>query len=70
MITGLKGNQLPESHADFKLLINSLGERWLNCQSCRRLFTDENTRSKLGWRETQISGFCENCFDGLFKELA
>lgn len=33
------------------------------CLRCRKEFTEENVHSDSGWRETQISGLCEDCFD-------
>lgn len=30
---------------------------------CEQPFSDKNTHSADGWRETQISGMCEDCFD-------
>lgn len=42
--------------------------RFLHCIQCKKPFTDENVKTPAGWRETQISGFCEICFDGLFDE--
>lgn len=33
------------------------------CVSCKTPFSEANTHSQAGWRETQISGLCEDCFD-------
>lgn len=33
------------------------------CVSCKEPFSDENVYSDLGWKEVQISGLCELCFD-------
>jgi hypothetical protein len=33
-----------------------------------RPLTTANVKSAAGWQETQISGICETCFDGLFEE--
>lgn len=38
------------------------------CIECRKPFTYKNTFTNAGWKETQISGYCEQCFDKLFKE--
>jgi hypothetical protein len=38
------------------------------CISCGQPFTDGNVHSDAGWRETQISGMCEDCFDTLLEE--
>jgi hypothetical protein len=42
--------------------------QYLNCVECGQPFTDKNVHSQAGWLETQISGFCEDCFDALFDE--
>lgn len=34
-----------------------------HCIFCKQEFTSQNVYSKMGWRETQISGSCEKCFD-------
>jgi hypothetical protein len=39
----------------------------LHCIQCRELFSPKNTHTEAGWRETKISGFCEDCFDGVFQ---
>ena len=69
MITGLRGQALPEDAEDFDTLVASLAETHLNCRSCRTLFSAANTHSVRGWRETQISGMCEDCYDKLFSAL-
>jgi hypothetical protein len=38
------------------------------CLECKQPFSDRNTHSEAGWKETQISGLCEDCFDALFEE--
>ena len=38
------------------------------CCSCNQAFSSHNVFTKLGWRETQISGMCEKCWDDLFKD--
>lgn len=39
------------------------------CISCKQPFTSANVFSQLGCKETQISGMCEICFEGLFDEM-
>lgn len=39
-----------------------------HCIDCHEGFSSVNTHTALGWRETQISGFCERCFDAIFEE--
>lgn len=43
-------------------------EEYTHCLRCKDAFTDSNVYSALGWKETQISGFCESCFDTVTKE--
>lgn len=38
------------------------------CVFCKQPFTNENVYSQMGWRETQISGSCEKCFDDICQE--
>ena len=68
MRPSLKGGQLPESEKDFVSLLEVGGTKFQRCFICKRGFLDTNTVSKRGWAETQISGYCEECFNNLFKE--
>lgn len=68
MIPSLKGGWLPSSLADFILLRNEQSLRFERCYSCSEEFTEKNVFTSLGWRETQISGTCEECFNEMFKE--
>jgi len=65
-IKGLKGNLLPDSEADFADNYDAM--KFKRCVKCDKGFTSDNVSSRLGWRETQISGFCETCFDNLFSD--
>lgn len=38
------------------------------CVSCKQPFTNANVRTSAGWKETQISGMCETCWDVTFAE--
>jgi len=38
-----------------------------HCIICEESFTEKNCFTDAGWRETQITGFCESCFDGVFN---
>ena len=65
MKTGLRGNLLPESYEDFQALdphqrIHS------TCIECGSVFSSGNTQTPAGWRDTQIVGMCEKCYDALF----
>jgi hypothetical protein len=68
MIPSIKGGLLPESAEDFEQLQIARKARWVRCFSCEAPFGPANTRSAAGWRETQISQFCEDCYDELFKD--
>lgn len=39
------------------------------CICCKEPFSDINVHTKEGWKETQISGMCETCFDDLFDGM-
>lgn len=41
------------------------GGRFKCCVFCKEPFSDKNVFTQLGWRETQISGMCEKCFDSI-----
>jgi hypothetical protein len=60
----LSTHSLPESYAEFQEL---KPPRYTHCQICREGFNPGNVGSSLSWRETQISGICEVCWDKLFK---
>ena len=38
------------------------------CIKCGEDFSDKNTHTVAGWKETRISGMCEDCFDELFNK--
>lgn len=69
MIPSLTSNgMLPESYEDWQELRSRTFPQFKLCINCGSEFSPENTHSPEGWRETQISGFCEDCFEGLFEE--
>lgn len=68
MIPSIRGHQLPDSEADFRQLADLGKALNLKCNDCDRPFTGEIVRSSAGWRETQISGMCEVCYDELFQD--
>ena len=69
MRQSLRGHPLPESQADFEhLLASGPTPQHTECCLCRTHFDENNVHSAAGWRETQISGYCEDCFDALFDE--
>ena len=39
-----------------------------HCVKCKEKFSNSNTFSPNGWRETELSGFCEICWDETFPE--
>jgi len=61
------GHPLPQSEQDFQDL-PLVYKRYVSCEMCSQRFTSGNTHTPAGWAETQTSGLCEDCFDGLFKE--
>jgi hypothetical protein len=65
METGLKGNLLPDNEVEFAT--NFIDMKFVRCVSCGTGFSNKNVFSRLGWRESQISGFCESCFDKVFE---
>lgn len=42
---------------------------YIACVECEEPFSEENVHTEAGWRETQISGLCEDCFDEICAEL-
>jgi hypothetical protein len=69
------GKDLPESEAEFKALQAAGKLKFTACLSCNHDFKTGDGKTKdygdvyspAGWRETQISGECETCFDALFE---
>jgi len=59
---------LPNTYAEFKQLKEAGKIRYDRCLICHKPFNDENTKTELGWRDTQIIGFCETCYDEVFEE--
>lgn len=63
------GQLLPECLEDFqKLKADKDGLRFTDCIQCKCEFCTDNTKTRMGWRETQISGLCEKCFDESFAD--
>jgi hypothetical protein len=38
------------------------------CMFCEKPFTPSTVKTAEGWRETQISGICESCFDTILVD--
>lgn len=57
-----RGRLLPESEADFKTLV-TLNKCALFCIECDKPFSRENVHTREGWVETQVSGFCQDCYE-------
>ena len=55
-------------HASFKALCAVNLATNVSCYACGEVFSPANTHTVQGWKETQISGMCEDCFDALFEE--
>lgn len=60
--------KLPECEADFAMLAQANLAPFFSCVVCDKPFSKANTHTKEGWRETQVTGFCENCFDETFND--
>ena len=68
MTPSIKGGWLPDSCEDFAVLQLAKAAPHLSCFMCREHFSPDNVQTPEGWRETQISGVCEVCFDRLMEE--
>jgi len=68
MIPSIRGGLLPESETDFRQLADTGKAPYMACISCKQPFTAERVKTVPGWRETQISGFDEICYDELFQD--
>jgi hypothetical protein len=68
MKKGLKGNDLPESMEDFAKLVECGRVTYKACVFCHKDISWLNTKTPAGWRESQISGSCEKCFDLITQE--
>lgn len=61
--------KLPESFLDAAELAREGALRYRQCRDCEiSLYSPLAAQSAAGWRETQLSGMCEPCFDKLFAE--
>ena len=57
----------PDSHEEAQRLQAEGKLRFPCCVNCwQSLATATAATTPAGWRETQISGMCEPCFNGLF----
>lgn len=65
----IMAKSLPESYEDFCELLASRTAVYTRCTDCAKPFEPSNTKTRAGWRETQITGMCESCFDGLFEGM-
>jgi len=70
MTPSIRGGFLPDSEEDFNQLRIARAAPHLACYLCAKPFTSENIKTAAGWRETQITGSCETCYDDLFREEA
>jgi len=59
------GRQLPESWDEY---VSIQRPTHMFCVDCKKPFSLFNTHTAAGWRETQISGMCEKCFDEMYEE--
>lgn len=64
-----RGCHRPRSYDEFtKLQGSHAADLQETCVLCGLKFGPTNTRTAAGWMETQISGYCEACFDRLFAD--
>lgn len=60
---------LPESKDDAQQIALDAAQQFRNCCGCGiPLHDPAAAHSPAGWRETQISGMCESCFDSLLGD--
>ena len=59
--------ELPSSEMQFQALRAKGLAQFCTCITCNNPFTGSNIQTSQGWKETQISGICETCFDDMFK---
>jgi hypothetical protein len=59
----VSGAKLPESLEEHVTLLQDNEARFPACIRCGHVFSSDNVHTKAGWRETQQTGFCEDCFD-------
>ena len=70
MKRSLKGHDLPESWAEAQQLAYAGKLKYIRCCNCHALLHSRQAAySTEGWRESQISGICEPCFDSTFAEI-
>ncbi len=69
MKQSLNGHQLPESFDEAQSLAQGRRLKFTHCEDCKLPLSNRQAAySTAGWRETQISGLCEPCFDCTLKE--
>ena len=64
----LKLDELIENTLDNVVEFYPHRHRATHCVKCSKPFTEKNVHTMDGWRETQISQMCEDCFDEITKE--
>jgi len=60
-------HELPNSEMQYQALRAKGLAPYTTCLICNQAFTSANVKTMLGWRETQITGYCESCFDKIFE---
>ena len=61
-------SNIPSNVDEFNELAATQGNFQLVCLECDKPFSLSNVHTSEGWKETQLSGLCEDCFDGLFED--
>lgn len=64
----IENEMLPETEGEYVHLRERGNLKFMKCVDCNQPFHHSNVFTPAGWSETQISGICESCFDGIFKD--
>lgn len=64
----LKLDELIENTLDNVMEFYPHRQRATQCVRCTKPFTEKNVHTEAGWRETQLSQMCEDCFDEIVRE--
>lgn len=64
----IDGRPLPENRGEYEEVVEKSLAMFLKCVKCHFPFTETRVHTPAGWRETQITGMCEDCFDAAVGE--
>lgn len=68
MTTKIRNSFRPHDFNEFSLALFIGDLNYTECVECEAGFHPSNTTTVEGWKETQISGLCEKCYDEIFAE--